>query len=847
MEPLATGLLRAVGVPAGAPVVFSVVEAGGGSVATRGLEANPLTTTYTAPPVPGIFHVAADLEGGAGGHALSTVVVGGGGVLVSAPSVVTTGRTGLRASVPAVLGAVLVWDVDNGTITAGRLAPVVTFTAGAPGPMKLSCTWSGPTGELLAAASADITVVAVGVEAVAGQPGGPGYVDGPGELARFRRPSGLLADGDGTVLVADEGNHVIRRVSSDGTVTTLAGEPGERGAWDVSPDGGPPRFHAPSALAWGPGGVLLVADSANRLVRSVRVRGDGGVTVARWAGVPGEAGYRDGLACATTECALFRRPVGLAHDRRSGRVYVADSDNHALRAVQDGGVTTVAGDCRGGSCQEGTRDGLADYAQLVDPTGVAVDQASNVFFSDPASHTIRVVTSPGEPGSRVETWTGSANETGYTNGNRFQARFRRPGALLLLPDAGVLYVADTENRAVRRVGLQVDGGTVSTVAGGPANPLMQDGPVRDAGLGQVGGLANVGTTLLVADSTNHVLRAISLADNTVATRAGRPRSLALSATVTNEERLSSEMGGLAVDAEGTLYVSDTGRHVVRKVGPGSTVTTLAGQEGQVGNRDGPARVAQFNRPRGLSFLRDGTLVVADSGNGLVRLVSPAGTVSTLAGNGNLAEQDGPALRAAFNEPWDVDAREDGTVVVASRAGHTVRVISPQGFVNTLAGDAEVAGSRDSSPDGGATFSAPVSVAWDADGAVWVVDEAASTVRRVARNGHVTTVAGWADSEAWADGPGAQSRFRRPSAVVVDRRGRAYVADRGNHALRVVVPGTDGGWVVETEVGRPPVAGVRVGDRATATLNAPADLALTAEGDVLVVDGAEDVVVRVRVR
>ena len=206
LEPLATALLTAVGVPSGARVRFAVVESDGGSVATRGLEANPLTTTYTAPAGPGIFHVTADLEDGGSGHALSTVVVGGGGVAVMAPSVVTTGRSGLRASVPAVSGAVLVWAVDNGTITAGRLEPVVTFTAGIPGTLRLGCTWTGPTGAVLATASATVTVAPVGVEQVAGSPGGPGYVDGPAAVARFRAPTGLLADSDGTVLVADEGH-----------------------------------------------------------------------------------------------------------------------------------------------------------------------------------------------------------------------------------------------------------------------------------------------------------------------------------------------------------------------------------------------------------------------------------------------------------------------------------------------------------------------------------------------------------------------------------------------------------------------------------------------------------------
>lgn len=265
---------------------------------------------------------------------------------------------------------------------------------------------------------------------LAGSPGVPGSADGIGSAAQFRYPGGLAFDPAGNLLVADTGNHTLRRIAPDGTVTTVAGAAGTAGYTDGV--GSAARFNAPVGLAVDGTGFVYIADSQNQVIR--RMAPDG--TVSTYAGTPGQPGFTDGASGA-----LFNQPNGLAL-KADGTLLVADYGNSALRAVSTAGqVSTLAG--RG---THGFADGNKATALLYWPVGLAVDAAGTTWVADTYNHVVRKVLADGT----VSTLAGLGTTSGNVDGTGTVARFNGPCGIIVAPN-GDLVVADTGNRYLRRV------------------------------------------------------------------------------------------------------------------------------------------------------------------------------------------------------------------------------------------------------------------------------------------------------------------------------------------------------------------------------------------------------------
>jgi sugar lactone lactonase YvrE len=318
-------------------------------------------------------------------------------------------------------------------------------------------------------------------------------------------------------------------------------------------------------------------------------------------------------------------------------------------------------------------------------------------------------------------------------------------------------------------------GWVSTLAGN-GEQKKKDGTGVAASFNHPTGLAVGGSgTVYVADQENHMIRKIS-PEGDVTTLAGSTSEGA--ADGAGPAASFSRPVSLAVDASGNLYVADQNNHKIRKIGPDGMVTTLAGSS--IGAVDGPAGRARFNYPTGVAVDAAGTVYVADRFNHLIRRITPDGQVSTLAGNGQRGDDDGPGTEARFNYPTSVAVDGSGIVYVADQENHRIRRISPEGVVSTLAG-------RDLGCANGAgvlaSFRYPSGVAMDATtGNIVVADQSNHKIRRVSPTGQVTTLAGRGGIGA-ADGGYLLARFFRPSAVAVDASGNVYVADRHNHRIR----------------------------------------------------------------
>lgn len=238
--------------------------------------------------------------------------------------------------------------------------------------------------------------------------------------------------------------------------------------------------------------------------------------------------------------------------------------------------------------------------------------------------------------------------------------------------------------------------------------------------------------------------------------------------------------GLTIDQARTIYVADSGNHRIRKITPqpfsnGWVVTTLAG--GIKGKRDGVGDLAEFNDPRDVGVDGDGNVYVADTGNHLIRKITPSGSVSTLAGS-SLGFADGPGSTARFSRPEGIAADSQGNIYVADTNNHRIRKITPDGTVSTLAGnglrgDADGKGAK-------AQFVEPEDVAVDRAGNVYVADTGNARIRLVTPDGTVSTLAGGPDAARRQE-----MTFDKPAGVTVSPDGIVYVTDRGNHAIREI--------------------------------------------------------------
>lgn len=298
--------------------------------------------------------------------------------------------------------------------------------------------------------------------------------------------------------------------------------------------------------------------------------------------------------------------------------------------------------------------------------------------------------------------------------------------------------------------------------------------------------------------------------------------------------------GIAVGADGTIFVADTQNSTIRKVTPDGNVTTFAGLAGVIGSADGTGTNAQFNAPQGIALDPAGSVYVADTGNSTIRKISPSGEVSTIAGVAGYANVfDGVGGDAQFNHPQALVVDSGGQIYIADTWNYTIRKIAGIATVSTLAGRAGYAGSVDGAGSR-ARFSGPAGVAVDDGGNVFVAEFWNHTVRRITPDGNVTTIVGKAGS--WGDGDGANdaARFFQPTGIVSAGTGTLFVLDSGNQTLRQITV-SDTNWNVSTVAGLSGVAGDVDGFGNFAQMYFAAGLAIDHSGLLYVADTGNNLI------
>lgn len=550
---------------------------------------------------------------------------------------------------------------------------------------------------------------------------GPGSADGVGIEAQFNQPSAVAQAPDGTIYVADWGNHTIRKIATDGTVTTLAGSAGSSGSADGT--GSQARFLRPGGIVVAQGNVL-VADSGNLTIRRVT---PGGV-VTTIAGAAGEAGTIDGPGAS----ARFTAPGEITVDA-AGNAYIADGFA-VRRMAPDGTVSTFAGSTESGFVvADGTQ------ARFTGVSGVAIDAAGNVHVVEGPTDTITSAQ------GRVRRFDSQGRALPWGAAAQGVVSVSMAAGLAIDTLGNVLVLSSGQGGSAHfqfvasHISRITPEGSVVPFAGSVWG--NGDGPVAQARFNRPSAIAaGLAGTVLVADSQNHAVRRIS---------AG------VVSTVAGDNGLGTEDGvgtsarfwfpaGLSVSGDGTLYVAESANALVRRVRQDGAVSTVAFR----------ADDGEFPRER---FFRD----TAIAGDGTVFVSYPDGPVSfrsvvvgAIAPDGALRVID---TRASNDETPRLALHPDGRLFMTQ--GGALEVVHPDGRKQVLATVL---------PGGNL-----VDVAVDADGTAYVAT--LTSIHAVDASGQARLVAG-GFMRGSADGTGDAARFENITAIAAGPSGSLHVAD-----------------------------------------------------------------------
>jgi sugar lactone lactonase YvrE len=459
----------------------------------------------------------------------------------------------------------------------------------------------------------------------------------------------------------------------------------------------------------------------------------------------------------------------------------------------------------------GNLDGTGSAARFFiwDVANLAVDSGGNAFVADALSTTVRKIT----PQGVVTTYAGRFGTTASSDGTLASATFANPSAIAL-DRSDNLYVADSTQ--IRKI---TPAGTVTTLA--------------RAGNAEIQGLAVAADGSVYAAASNILYRVTP--EGSVTTVAGRGTG-----NFVDSPNGFGILAGIALDASGNLIAADYARNVIWQITPAGTVTTVAGTANTDGNTDGAGTSALFRSPAGVAIDAAGRIFVADALNRTIRVITRSGngaTVATFAGRNTTgrfglgAAIDGSAGVAEFAWPYGLAVNAAGELLVGD--GSAIRKVGTGGAVSTVAGvlvnfnavdGASGNAGFDWNPYGGALWS-------DTGGTLYLADAATSTIRKIALNGTVTTVAGALYAEGSADGAASAARFSNPRGVVGDASGNLYVSDNGNNTIRKIA--ADG--TVSTLAGSTGARGTADGTGSAARFTALDGIVLDAAGNLFVID------------
>lgn len=693
------------------------------------------------------------------------------------------------------------------TLLAGMNEIIVTATddAGNVSPARIVTINVAAPGSLL-------TVAGTGTNGFTGD-------NGQAIQANISRPIRMTFDAAGNLYFADFNNNRIRRVATNGIITTIAGN----GTAGFSGDNGPAtsaQLNGPLGVALDRNGNILIADSGNNRIRRVNAA-TGVITTA--AGT-GDTGFNGDGGAATS--ARISGPENVFVDK-DNNIFIADFGNNRVRKVAANGATisTVAGTGTSGFSGDG---GQATAANISFPTDVVVDNAGNIFICASGNNRIRKVTTDGV----INTIAGNGNTAFNGDGILATAAALSGPQSIALDSTGNIYIADRGNSRIRKV--TINDNSISTLAGGNSGLSPDGSSTTLARLNLPTGVAlDAANNVYIGDRDNFRIRRIAIAVTgdttgpTVAISSPAPAGnftattnpIALSGTATDAGavtlvRWSNDRGGSGT-AIGTTSWSIPAVSLLPGVnnltitawdGSGNAgsavlivnyqspqvVVTLAGTGIGAQSADGgPGTAASVWQPRGVVVDPMGNVLFTDNLNRRVRKISPAGVISAFAGTGEAGSggDGGQAKDATLNSPTGIAIDAAGNVFISDQSTHRVRRVAPDGIITTVAGTGEGFGGYggDGGPAKDAQLNSPQDLAVDKDGNLLIADYGNSRIRKVTvADGKITTIAGTGLYGFSGDGGLATlADLATPTGVAVDATGNIYIADLGNQRVRKI--------------------------------------------------------------
>ena len=607
---------------------------------------------------------------------------------------------------------------------------------------------------------------------------------GPALEATLKIPAGLLADDKGNIYIADRENHVVRKVSTKGIITTIAGN----GTAGFSGDGGQAvkaSLNFPSGLAFDSKGNLYISDRSNNRIRVINSKG----IISTYAG-NGEEGYGGDSGPALN--ARIDRPFGLAIDNEDN-LYIADRRNNRIRKVNPSGIiTTAAGD--GGFFYMGD-NGPAYRASIAGPTGVAVDNKGNLYIADRNNNRIRVVNKQG----MIRTVAGTGQQ--HYNG---EAELARDTNLYLpfgltVDDKGRLLVIDRSHYRIRRVDPMK--GNIETLAGNGRKKFAGDGgPATGANLNFPHGIAvDKKGNVIFSDKGHYRIRKIS-PEGVIQTIAGNgERGNVGNGVPAMQASLFSVQSLILNSKEEVYFVSPSGFiNMIRYIDEKGFIRTfvetadkeylasLGSDKSQgLSMKSKIAMVTQFSD---IVFDKDDNIFAADRINHQIRKIDPQGNVTTIAGTGesDFTGDGGPAAKATFRDPRTLAMDKEGNLYVGDTANNRIRKIDTKGIVTTIAGN----GDHKDSGDGGPALEAGIrsmdAIAISPDGELYIVGFNTHRIRKITKDGKIVPVAGKGYQGYFGDGgPATKAMLKQPAAIAFDSKGNMFISDMGNNRIRKV--------------------------------------------------------------
>lgn len=328
-------------------------------------------------------------------------------------------------------------------------------------------------------------------------------------------------------------------------------------------------------------------------------------------------------------------------------------------------------------------------------------------------------------------------------------------------------------------------GVVTTLAGSNGVSATLDGTGTAAQFKNPAFIASDSKgNLFVSDASDHVIRKITPA-GVVTTFAGIAATTGSADNATGTMATFNNPQGIVIDSNDNLFVADENNHTIRKITPSGAVTTFAGTAGANGSTDANGTSARFDTPEVLAIDSSNNIFVGDRGNLLVRKITSAGVVSTIAGTvGASGDTDGVGTSASFGGMQGIAVDSSGNIFVADTQNQTIRKIDSSNNVTTYAGASGVSGSADGSLTS-ARFQVPCGMVFDKKGNLFISDNDNHTIRKISKDGTVSTLAGSAPTLGSVNGTGSAARFHYPLGLAVDPDNKLYVVDAYNYLIRKI--------------------------------------------------------------